>query len=137
MGILKMYEEIFKISKNNSRAKNLLDMAEERKNDIKKNFKPYKIIEEYYEIIKELVTAIMYIEGYKTLSHKSLIIYLKKNYNKSFSSGEFILIDRLRKLRNEILYYGKKISKDFLINNEEDIKKIINNLIKITNEKLK
>ena len=42
--------------------------------------KNYKIIERYYEIIKELLTALMYLDGYKTLSHKKLIDYFVDNY---------------------------------------------------------
>lgn len=74
-----MDEEIFKISKNIVRAKALKELAQERFDDIKKETKPYKIIEQYYEVIKELITAIMYLNGFKTLSHKALIFYLEKN----------------------------------------------------------
>lgn len=131
-----MNEEIFKISKNNIRAKALKDMAEERFSDIKKEEKIYKIIEEEYEIIKELLTAIMYSDGFKTLSHKALISYLENNYNKYFDKEEFILIDELRKLRNDILYYGQKIDKSFLINKEAQIKVIIKKLFNLVKEKL-
>jgi len=129
-------DEIFKISKSETRAKALKEMAEERLSDIKKENKVYKIIEQYYEIIKELMTAIMYIDGFKTLSHKSLISYLEKNYNKLFNKEEFILIDETRRLRNDILYYGTKIDSAFLINKEVQLKTIINKLIKIINKKL-
>ena len=43
-----------------------------------------------------------------------LIVYLEKNYKK-FNKSEIILIDELRKLRNNIVYYGQKIEKDFSI----------------------
>ncbi len=125
-----MNNEIFKISKNKIRIKSLIEMAKERFNDINKETKTYKIIEEYYEIIKELITALMYSNGFKTLSHKMLIVYLEQNY-KEFDKSQIILIDELRKLRNNILYYGQKIEKEFLINNENDIKLIINKLFKI------
>lgn len=125
-----MSEEIFKISKNEIRTNSLIEMAKERFNDVNKEAKTYKIIEEYYEIIKELITALMYSNGFKTLSHKMLIIYLEQNYE-AFNKSEIILIDELRKLRNNILYYGQKVEKEFLINNEKEIKLIINKLFNI------
>jgi len=133
----KMNHEIFKISKNPSRAKALLDMAGERLIDIKKETKTYKIIEQYYEVIKEILVSLMYLRGFKTLSHKSLITYLRENYFESFNREEFMLIDELRILRNDIMYYGKKIDFIFMKNREPQIKKIINKLFKICNKILK
>lgn len=131
-----MDESIFRISKSIPRAKSLKYMAEDRLNDIKHEKKPYKIVEQYYEVIKELITASMYADGLKTLSHKSLISYLEGNYSKLFEKYEFIFIDETRKLRNDILYYGKQVDASFLVNNEEKLKIIIKKLIKIVNEKL-
>lgn len=131
-----MNEEIFKIKRDVIRANSLLEMAKERFNDIKKESKAYKIIEEYYEIIKELITSLMYLEGLKTLSHKMLIVYLEKNYN-NFDKSEIFLIDELRKIRNNILYYGQKINENYLINNKEKIKEIINKLFILNKEKVK
>ncbi|MCH8326388.1 MAG: hypothetical protein IIB83_07500, partial [Bacteroidetes bacterium] len=37
---------------------------------------------------------------------------------------EIILVDDLRKLRNDIIYYGKKVNKEFLVNNESEIKRL-------------
>lgn len=128
-------EEIFTISKDYRRAKSLLEMALERFADIKKEEKSYKIIEQYYEIIKELITALMYSDGYKTLSHKALIVYLENKYKMHLDKEEFILIDELRKLRNNILYYGEKIDKSFLDNKEVRIKIIINKLLKFVRNK--
>ena len=133
---MRMEEEIFRVSRNEIRANALKEMALERFDDIRNEKKPYKIVEEYYEIIKELITALMYTGGLKTLSHKALIYYLEKNYEE-FTKQEIILIDELRKLRNDIAYYGKKVSEDFLINNESLMKVIIKKLIKILNNKIK
>lgn len=76
-----MTEEILRITKDLLRARELHDMALERMSDIipilPKN-KHYKIIEEYYEVLVQLMTGIMYAEGYKTLSHISLIEYLSR-----------------------------------------------------------
>ena len=132
-----MEDKIFKISKDKDRAKDLLEMAIDRLQLLRlipKN-KAYKIIEEYYEIIKELLTAIMYLDGYKTLSHQELIRYFSSNY-KELDEKQIKLIDTLRKFRIGIVYYGKKISQEFLINNKEEIKKIISILMELVKNKL-
>ncbi|MBI3190223.1 hypothetical protein HYZ41_00815 [archaeon] len=110
-------DEVFKISSDRERAKDLLIMSKERLDIIKiiPEEKTYKIIEEYYEIIKELLTAIMYVDGYKTLSHVALIEYFSANY-KDLENNDIKLIDDMRKYRNSIVYYGKKISHEFLVN---------------------
>jgi len=131
-------EEIFRISKDKERAKDLFEMAKERLEllELIPKDKAFKIIEEYYEIIKELLTAIMYLDGYKTLSHIKLIEYFSSNY-KELNEKELKLIDTLRKFRIGIVYYGRKISQDFLINNENEIKKIVKTLLKIVEGKVK
>ena len=131
-----MSEEIFGISKNPVRAIALLKMAKDRLEDISKETKTYKIVEQYYEVIKELITALMYADGFKTLSHKSLIFYLQQNY-KELTKEEIILADELRKLRNNIVYYGQTVDKSFLINKEKLVIQIINKLIKLMNIKIK
>ena len=130
-----MDEEIFRMSKSAARARSLKYMAEDRLADIKNEKKPYKIVEQYYEVIKELITALMYADGYKTLSHKSLILYLENYYSANFGKDEFILMDDTRKLRNDILYYGRQVDQSFLINHEEKLKIIITKLINLVNKK--
>ena len=72
--------EIFKISKDEERAKDLLDMAKERM-EFAIKYVPkdmsYRLLQEYYEVAVQLMTSIMYADGYKTLSHINLIQYLK------------------------------------------------------------
>jgi hypothetical protein len=97
---------------------------------------PSLVVEDYYEIIKEAITALMAIEGYKTLSHKALISYLREFFPQ-FSYSEIFLIDELRKLRNKIAYKGFFITQDFLMRNEENIRKIIDKLLNILEDKLK
>lgn len=130
-------EDIFKISKDLERAKDLFSMSQERLEIIKilPKDKPYKILEEYYEIIIGLITAMMYAEGRKTLSHVSAIDWLSKSC--IFSENQIRIIDSTRKLRHGIVYYGKKIKEEYLINNEEEIKKIISILNKCVKEKIK
>ena len=55
----------------------------------------------------------MYNDGFKTLSHKMLVYYLEEEY-KEFDKSDIILIDTLRKLRNNIGYYGEKVEEEFI-----------------------
>jgi hypothetical protein len=130
-------EEIFKITPDKERAGSLLEMAKERVGMIKliPRSKVYKIIEDYYEIIKELLTAVMYLDGKKTLSHVKLIEYFSERY-RELDRGQLRVLDVLRRNRHGIVYYGKKISEEFLINNESVIKRIIDVLIKLVEKKL-
>jgi hypothetical protein len=122
-------EEIFRITKDNRRADALIEMAKDRYKNI--NFKePYRTLEEYYEIIKELLTAFMYKQGFKTLSHKALIEFAAENI-KILSTAELSLIDELRIKRNNIAYYGEKVTLEFLKSRENSVKEIINKLFKL------
>jgi len=62
---------------------------------------------------------------------------LPASHYKEFDERETKLIDTLRKFRIGIVYYGRKIEKDFLINSEDDIRKIIETLFKIVEAKTK
>ena len=133
-----MIEEIFKIRKDIERAKSIFEIAKDRLNLIKiyPKEKVYKIIEEYYESIKEFIISYMYFEGFKTLSHIKMIEWFAQK-NQILSEAEIRLINNLRKLRNGTLYYGEKVNKIFLDNNERDIKEITNKLVKFMEDKLK
>lgn len=127
-----MSEEIFKIRKDNERAKEIIKLAKDRFELIKiyPKSKTYKIVEEYYEAIKELIVSLMYKNGFKSLTHKSMISWLKMNY-KDITSKEIELIDSLRRLRNGSLYYGEKANEIFLDNNEQRIISIFGKILKI------
>jgi hypothetical protein len=123
-------EEIFKITIDTRRADALKQMAKNRLSNMSLFKEPYRILEEYYEIIKELLTSFMYSKGFKTLSHKALVEFSAKNI-KSLSSNEISLIDDLRVKRNNIVYYGEQVTNEFLQAREKNIKKIIAKLFKI------
>ena len=73
------------------------------------------------------MTAMLLIDGYKTLSHKDLIDYLKENYSAS-TEHEISIVDDLRILRNRIVYDGFFIDNSYLIRNESLFKMIIDRL---------
>ncbi len=78
-----------------------------------------RIIEQYYGAVKEIIIAIMYCEGIKSLSHIELVEYIVNNYQ--IGSDLAKLLDELRIKRNDITYYGKEINENFIRNNENDI----------------
>ena len=80
-------------------------------------------VEAYYDIIKELLFAHLYKNGYNCTNHLCLIAYLKEKI-KDFDF-ETQKIDELRKVRNEINYRGLTIKKDYLERNELEFKNII------------
>lgn len=93
------------------------------------------LAEGYYEIIKEIITALMAISGHKTTSHEVLVAYLKEFY-KEFDNYEIIFIDDLRKIRNKIDYKGFSINPEYIKRNKLEIQHIISKLKKILEEKL-
>lgn len=92
------------------------------------------IIADYYEMIKELITAILLLDGYKTLSHKDLIDYIGKYHE--FSSYEISILDDLRILRNRIAYEGFFVDFSYLDKNEHLFKEIIKKLKDFVNKRV-
>jgi len=130
--------DLIKITPDKEKAKSILKMVsllEKRiKNQNKKEMVAL-IISDYYEIIKELITSILLIDGYKTLSHKDLIDYLKQRYEE-FSSYEISVLDDLRILRNRISYEGFFVESPYLDRNESLFLSLINKLKNLIKKKL-
>ena len=96
------------------------------------------ITKEYYEIIRELMTLILLLDGYKTFgegAHRRLIEYFEKNY-KQFNSYEISLIDSLRITRNKISYDGFFVEKSYIERKLKDIWNIIDKLKVIVKERI-
>jgi len=131
--------ELIKITPDKEKARNILKMVSLIKERIKKQEREKMaalIIADYYEIIKELITAILLIDGYKTLSHKDLIDYIKEKC-KEFSIHEISVLDDLRALRNRIAYEGFFIEPSYLERNEPLFKEIIRKLENLIERKLR
>ena len=131
--------DLIKITPDNERARSILKMIsllEERIRIQNRTKMTALIISDYYEVIKELITAVLLTDGYKTLSHKDLIDYINLNYKK-FNSNEISILDDLRILRNKITYEGFMTDFSYLKRNEVFFKNIINKLKNILNRKLK
>jgi hypothetical protein len=132
--------DLIKITPDNERAKSILSMVsliEERiKNQDKAKFTSL-IIADYYEIIKELITALLLIDGYKTLSPKDLIDYLNENYSEEIDASNLSVLDSLRILRNRIAYEGFFIEQSYLNRNQDNFNRIVQKLKHLIGKKLK
>jgi len=130
--------ELIKITPNKERAKSILEMISLIKERIKiqdREKMTSLIIVDYYEIIKELITAVLLIDGYKTLSRKDLIDYINEKYS-DFSEFEISILNSLRILRNRIAYEGYQIDLSYLKRNEQGFKFITLKLEKIIKKKI-
>jgi len=85
-------------------------------------------VEAFYEIIKELIYAHMYRNGFNCRNHLCLIAYLKEKFDDF--DFEIDKIDELRRVRNEINYRGSQVSNDYFLRNELELKNIIDLLTK-------
>jgi uncharacterized protein (UPF0332 family) len=65
--------------------------------------KPKYALENAYEAARELIDAVLFLDGYKSYSHEASITYL---IELGFSLTEAMHMDRLRKKRNDVKYYG-------------------------------
>ena len=94
--------------------------------------------ENYYEIIKELATTILLLNGIKATgenAHKEILDCLEKYAN--FNGEEILMVQDLRIKRNKSTYEGKQISPSYLENNKNALLKIIDKLKKIIRERMK
>lgn len=126
--------KVKKIKENPEQAKALFQLAKRRLESIKKRRKdeyPQLLIESYYEAIKELITSLMAIHGYKSYSHECLISFLEKYYPDHLDDFQLRFLEGMRKLRSDIEYRGRDIADDYLERNLNTIEQIIEILLNI------
>ena len=90
------------------------------------------IVEGYYEIIKELLVALLLKNSLKSDNHECLISYFKHNH-KNYEY-ECMIIHQLKNIRNRINYEGILVKMPYLTANEPEFNHIINvlkDLIKV------
>jgi len=81
------------------------------------------VVEDYYEVIKELLIAYLLRNGLRSKNHQCLISYFYKenpNYEK-----EAYLISQMSFFRNRLSYYGEDIPMEFYTKNKEEFESII------------
>jgi len=83
----------------------------------------FLVVEDYYEVIKELLVVYLLKNGLRSKNHQCLISYFyikNKLYEK-----ESYLISQMSFFRNRLNYYGENIPVEFYNKNKEDFEKII------------
>lgn len=134
-------ENVKEVRKDAERAKSLFKMAAKReefitKSESDKEDYPSIIVEGYYEIIKELITGLMRLQGYKSNNHLCNILFLNHFYPDKFSRSHTTTIDILRKTRNKINYEGLIVKSEFLERYQDPINQIIQKLKNILDKEL-
>ena len=136
-----MENELIRTTPDKEKAKAILKMVETTLamiENIDTDRFPSNITKEYYESIRELLSSVLLLDGYKTYgegAHKKQIEYLEKNY-KDFKGHEISLIDELRLVRNKIAYDGFFVEKGYIKRKTKDIKTIVGKLRRIIKNKI-
>ncbi len=136
-----MEEELIRVTPNKEKAHSIHKMVEttlEMIEQIDKSKFPSNVAKEYYEVIRELISIILLLDGYKAVgegAHKKQIEYVEANY-REFSKAEILLIDELRITRNKIAYDGFFVKESYLDRKLIDIHEIIEKLKEIIKRKL-
>ncbi|MEK6823956.1 MAG: hypothetical protein AABY06_02875 [Nanoarchaeota archaeon] len=87
------------------------------------------VVEDYYEVMKELLVAYLLKNGMRSKNHQCLISYFyKQNPNKE---KETYLISQMSFFRNRLGYYGEDIPMGFYTKNKEDFEKIIKSILQL------
>ena len=81
------------------------------------------IASDYYEIIKELLVAILLKKGFKSDNHECLISFFKKNYTDY--EYEAKVIHQLKDVRNRATYDGIFVKKEYILQNKLEFANII------------
>ena len=132
---------LIKVTPDKEKASSILKMVNSTLEMIKEldsHKYPSNVTKEYYESIRELISVIALLDGFKTQgegAHKELIDYLKENYH-SFNEQEINLVDDLRNKRNRIAYDGFFVNEEYIERNNNLIIKVITKLKTIIKERL-
>ena len=92
------------------------------------------VIEDYYEVIKELLVALLLKNGLRPKNHQCLISYFYKE-NPDYEK-EAYLISQMSFFKNRLEYYGEDIPIDFYEDNKEEFEKIINLITKLIDKNI-
>ena len=132
---------LHKIFPDKEKAKSIFNLALMREKNVSMlNHTSFATIvtENYYEIIKELASIILLLNGMKAVgenAHKEIIDSLEKYAN--FNDEEISVLQDLRMKRNNSMYEGKQIEPSYLKNYKNFLLKIIDKLKNIIRNELK
>ena len=119
--------KIIKISPNLERSESLKQSSLKLLNIINKidldNENGFFFITNYYDIILEVMHSLMFKKGYNVLDHPSIGYYIKDILK---NQEIFESFDKYRKIRNNIIYYGKIIDDETSKQALKDLKELYN-----------
>jgi predicted nucleotidyltransferase len=120
------------IEKLDDRSKEIVALVKHKREFWEKTIKmgeeyPTVLIEAHYELIKELLTAILNKEGFKSETHDCLFYYIEEKHKDL--ELDFTFLHQLRKARNNIDYRGTKLPRDAWKKMQLKIELTINYLI--------
>jgi uncharacterized protein (UPF0332 family) len=126
-------EHIKKVKPDNEKIKSIIRMCNIRL----KVLKQIKIDQEtasiiasdYYEVIKELLTALLLKNGLKSDNHECLISFFKQNFPEY--EYEANIIHQLKDVRNRVSYDGIFVKKEYIETNKLEFQHIIDLLKKL------
>lgn len=98
---------------------------------------PSNTLKDYYDIIKGLMEALLYIEGVKMKgesSHYETIEYACEKYR--LGEGIRVFLQEMRDYRNRFSYEGFTVQESYIRLNKKRINELIQALLKLVNEKL-
>ncbi len=132
---LNLIKPIMKIEDRSKEIVSLVKYKLEFWNKVMKTAEDYPtvLIEAHYEIIKELLTALMNREGLKSDTHDCLFYYFEEKHKDLEIDFEFL--QELRRTRNNINYQGTKVPKDAWKDTKLKIELTIKHLIKCLEKK--
>lgn len=81
------------------------------------------VAEDYYEIIKELLVALLLKNGLKSDNHECLISFFKNMFPKYEYEAQ--TIHQLKNVRNRVSYDGIFVKKEYVISNKLEFEHII------------
>ncbi|MFO7678118.1 MAG: hypothetical protein R6V50_07055 [Thermoplasmatota archaeon] len=131
--------KVKKVKENPEQAEALLKLAKRRLESINKRRKDefsQLLIESYYEAIKEIISALLAIHGYKSYSNECLISFIEEFYPSVLDDFEIHFLDSMRKLQSDIQYRGRDVADDYLKRNNTVIGKIIEKLLDVLEKEL-
>ena len=124
-------KHIRKVSLDPERRKSIKELAIKRWDFVKtlpvKDDNISFIFDDYYEVIKELLVALMLQHGMRSKNHQCLFTFFAREYN---YEAEVNVIKQMSFLRNRLEYYGEAVNPNYFKQNSKNFEAIIKLLIK-------
>ncbi len=122
-----MKKHMRKVEPDPERIRSIIKVADARLKSIRQIKKDDEttsiIVEGYYEIIKELLTALLLRDGFRSDNHECLISFFKQAHPQY--EYESLTIHELKNIRNRINYDGIFVEPGYLSFNELEFRHII------------